>query len=223
MSTTTSKSGSMCSELGPEPMPRTHFDDATLEQVVRFHGHLCPGLAMGMQVATIALREIGPHSVDEEVVAVVETDMCGVDGIQFLTGCTFGKGNLIHRDYGKNAYTFFRRSDGKAIRISGKPGVRRRDPEHQELFEKLGAGTATPAERDRLWELHHERSAAILAMQPDELFAVVPVDDAPPRKARIHTSVECDSCGEETMETRVRLLRGKRLCPDCFEWELAAT
>ena len=196
---------------------------AELDRIVEFHGHMCPGLALGVQAARVALREIGAHAQDEEVVATVETDMCAVDAIQFLTGCTFGKGNLVHRDLGKNAYTFWRRSDGKAIRISGRPGVRRRDPEHQELFERLAAGEATPAERDRLWELHHERSAVILAMSPDELFTVVPVDDAPPRKARIHTSVECDSCGEETMETRVRLLRGNRLCPDCFEWELAAT
>ncbi len=194
-----------------------------LERIVEFHGHMCPGLALGIQAAQIALREIGAHAQDEEVVATVETDMCAVDAIQFLMGCTFGKGNLIHRDLGKNAYTFWRRSDGKAIRVSGKAGVRKRDPEHQELFERLGSGNATPAERERLWELHRERSAVILAMQPDELFTVVPVDDAPPRKARVHVSVECDSCREETMETRVRLLRGKRLCPDCFDWELAAT
>jgi formylmethanofuran dehydrogenase subunit E len=194
-----------------------------LERIVEFHGHMCPGLALGIHVAKIALREIGAHAQDEEVVATVETDMCAVDAIQFLTGCTFGKGNLIHRDLGKNAYTFWRRSDGKAIRISGRPGVRRRDPEHQALFELLGVGEATPGERDRLWELHHERSAAILAMQPEELFTVVPVDDAPPRRARVHVSVECTSCGEETMETRIRLFRGNRLCPDCFDWELGAS
>jgi len=91
-----------------------------LERVVSFHGHLCPGLAMGVQASRLALREIGPSAKDEEVVAVVETDMCGVDGIQFLTGCTFGKGNLVHRDYGKNAYTFYRRSDGRAS-APGRP------------------------------------------------------------------------------------------------------
>ena len=46
--------------------------------------------------------------------------MCAVDAIQFLTGCTFGKGNLIHRDWGKNAYAFWRRSDGRALRIVGR-------------------------------------------------------------------------------------------------------
>lgn len=88
-----------------------------LNQIQSFHGHLCPGLAMGIQAAQIALAQIGKHAMDEEVVAVVETDMCGVDAIQFLTGCTFGKGNLIHRDHGKSAFTFIRRSDNKAIRV----------------------------------------------------------------------------------------------------------
>ena len=54
---------------------------------------------------------------DEEVVAMVETDMCAVDGIQSLTGCTFGKGNLLYKDHGKLAFTFYRRSDGKGVRL----------------------------------------------------------------------------------------------------------
>lgn len=51
------------------------IDEQTLESVIEFHGHMCPGLAMGIQAAEIALREIGAHAKDEEVVAVVETDM----------------------------------------------------------------------------------------------------------------------------------------------------
>lgn len=46
-----------------------------IEGVQRFHGHMCPGLAMGIRAAEIALQEIGPHARDEEVVAIVETDM----------------------------------------------------------------------------------------------------------------------------------------------------
>lgn len=53
--------------------------------------------------------------------AIVETNMCAVDAIQYLTGCTFGKGNLVHLDHGKNAYTFIRRSDGRAIRVATRP------------------------------------------------------------------------------------------------------
>ncbi len=49
--------------------------DETIEKARAFHGHLCPSLTMGVRAARVALREIGPHSADEEVVAIVETDM----------------------------------------------------------------------------------------------------------------------------------------------------
>ena len=193
------------------------IDERTLEEVAAFHGHVCPGLTMGMQAARIALREIGPHSRDEEVVAVVETDMCGVDAIQYMTGCTFGKGNLIHRDWGKNAYTFFRRSDGRAIRVAGRPDAWQRDPEHQELFAKVRAGEATQEEEARFRELHEARARALLELPPEQLFKVEEVQAQPPRKARIHASLPCARCGENVMETRVRRFGGQQLCQPCFE------
>jgi len=101
-------------------MTHNTVNEELVQQTIRFHGHSCPGLALGIRAAELALTELGRAS-DEEMVAVVETDMCGVDAIQFLVGCTFGKGNLIHLDYGKNAFTFHRRSDGKAIRMVVRP------------------------------------------------------------------------------------------------------
>ncbi|MPZ67444.1 MAG: formylmethanofuran dehydrogenase [Pseudonocardiaceae bacterium] len=193
------------------------IDEATLQQVVHFHGHLCPGLAMGVKVAEIALDEIGPHAQDEEVVAVTETDMCAVDAIQFLTGCTYGKGNLIHRDVGKNAYSFYRRSDGKAIRIASRPDGWQRDPQHEALFARVRSGEASEQEQARFRELHEAQSRQVLEQPPDELFEVKPVDGEPPAKARIHASVTCSACGERIMETRVRRLNGQELCEPCFE------
>ena len=120
-----------------------------------------PGLAMRVHAAQLALREVGAHAKDEEVVAVVETEMCGVDAIQFLTGCTFGKGNLIHHDWGKNACSFFRRSDGRAVRISLRADAWQRDPEHLALFAKVRDGSATDAERLRFQELHVAQSRKV--------------------------------------------------------------
>jgi formylmethanofuran dehydrogenase subunit E len=197
------------------------IDQATFERVAEFHGHVCPGLSMGVHAATIALREIGPHSADEEVVAVVETDMCGVDAIQFLTGCTFGKGNLVHRDHGKNAFSFHRRSDGKAIRVSIRPEGRPRDPEHQELSVKVRGGQATDAERARFRELHVAQAYKVLELDPEDLYQVEEISGPAPRRARIHTSIVCASCGEATMETRVRRLDGQELCPPCFDGALS--
>ncbi len=176
------------------------IDEETLEQVVRFHGHLCPGLAVGVRAAEVALERVGPHAEDEEVVAIVETDMCGVDGIQFLTGCTFGKGNLVHRDYGKNAYTFLRRSDGRAVRISGRPGSFRRPPDGSDVAES-----------------REERSRRILNAPIEELFDISDVDERLPPMARVFASVPCAGCHEPTMETRIRRLAGTDYCPPCFE------
>ena len=184
----------------------------------RFHGHICPGLAVGIRAAEIALREIGPHSADEEVVAIVETDMCGVDAIQYLTGCTFGKGNLIHLDYGKNAFTFIRRSDGKALRILTRPNATGApDPEHRALFSKVFGGAASPEEKTRFQELQDLRTQHILDIPEADLFDVQPVKARIPEKARILASLQCAACGEMTMETRTRRFQGRTLCIPCFQ------
>ncbi len=197
-------------------------DAERLERVVQFHGHMCPGLALGVRAAEVALAEIGPHSQDEEVVAIVETDMCGVDAVQFLTGCTFGKGNLQHRDHGKNVYTFLRPSDGRAIRVSSRPdALSSGSPEWGELFAKVRSGMASSGERQRFWEIQQQRSEGILAAPLDQLYDVREVQVSVPPTARILASVVCATCGEATMETRIRRLEGRELCPPCFEAALS--
>ena len=195
------------------------IDQETVEHIIEFHGHMCPGLAMGIRAAEVALAEIGPHSGDEEVVAIVETDMCSVDAIQFLTGCTFGKGNLIHHDFGKNAYTFLRRSDGRAVRVSTPPGGwNSMGAEWAELLRRIRAGASTPEERERFASLQTQRSTQILAAPLDELYNVREIALAEtPRQARILASVDCDRCGEPTMESRLRRLDAQSLCPPCFD------
>jgi formylmethanofuran dehydrogenase subunit E len=94
--------------LSPDMAP---FWEASLA----FHGHSCPGLALGCRVAVDALKHMvmeGP-SRDEELVCVAETDSCAVDAIQAISGCTLGKGNLLLRLRGKHAFSFYHR-DGKA-------------------------------------------------------------------------------------------------------------
>ncbi len=200
----------------------TSIDPATIEALVRFHGHMCPGLAMGIRAAEVALRAVGPHSPDEEVITLTETDMCGVDAIQYLTGCTFGKGNLIHLDYGKNAYTFIRRSDGKAVRVSTRPGAFDRSPEYRELSSRVRENNATEKEHARYKELRANRIETILQAPEEDLYAVEELEDVEiPPMARIHSSIACAECGEPTMETRVRELEGKELCPACFETALS--
>ncbi len=141
-----------------------------------------------------------------------------MDAIQSLTGCTFGKGNLIHLDYGKNAFTFVRRSDGKSIRITSKPdGWGGPDPEWQALRPKVFGGKATEEERERFDELHQKRARAVLELPLEQMFDVCDAPAIIPAHARIHDSVTCAGCGESVMETRSRVFRGQPYCIPCFE------
>jgi formylmethanofuran dehydrogenase subunit E len=68
---------------------------------VTFHGHSCPGLALGYRAAQYVMDALrAGRSDDEELVCIVENDACGVDAIQVVAGCSVGKGNLILRDLG---------------------------------------------------------------------------------------------------------------------------
>jgi formylmethanofuran dehydrogenase subunit E len=197
-------------------MKRNPIGEKLIQQTINFHGHSCPGLAIGIRAAELALTEFDRAS-DEEMVAVVETDMCGVDAIQFLTGCTFGKGNLIHLDYGKNAFTFYRRSDEKAIRIVLSPDLfREPDSELDALREKMSREKLTPEEESQMREI---RKKMIMEAGLEELFEIKPVQGPIPKQARILQSLTCASCGETTMESRTRQFLGRTLCIPCFEAE----
>jgi len=65
------------------------------QRCIDFHGHICPGLAIGFQAARILMERLGVEAApDEELVARVETDACSADAIQVVARCTFGKGTL---------------------------------------------------------------------------------------------------------------------------------
>lgn len=164
---------------------------ALWERCVAFHGHACGGLAIGFQASLYAMELLGAgeRAGDEELVCVTENDACGVDGIQALLGCTVGKGNLIFRLRGKQAFSFYDRRSGRSVR----------------LFLR-----ATP-------ELSREERLCLL-MDGDyhELFDVKPAAEPLPEKARIFKTCTCARCGESMAENHAHLQNGEILCEDCY-------
>jgi formylmethanofuran dehydrogenase subunit E len=168
----------------------------SFEEVVRFHGHTCPGLAIGYRMATAAMQALDAlRSEDEEIVAIVETDSCGADAVQCVTGCTFGKGNLLFRDYGKLVYTFYARTSRKGVRV---------------VFNR-GAVTE---------DMREDRAAFIrwvLEAPAETIVRLMDVVVDEPETAKIHRSLACDVCGEYVMETRLQEIGGKLLCIPCAQ------
>ena len=191
-----------------------------IDKAIAFHGHWCGGLARGIRVAAWAMEHFGTAA-DEEIVAVTETDMCAVDAIQAIVGCTFGKGNLIFRDRGKVAFTFFRRRDGKSARLVEKF----RDDEQFRQVRTLRSRLeelAIPSEErtaleTELAELRRQDMERLLSAPFDSLFDIKPALCDMPSMARRLPTILCENCGEGVMSTRIIECDGRRLCMDCAE------
>lgn len=161
------------------------------EKAVAFHGHECPGLAIGVRACEAAMQKMNiDPAKDEEIVCVTENDACGVDAVQTILGCSVGKGNLLFKDTGKMAFIFMNRANGNKMR-----------------FYMIG-------ERGKMEFKEYQQF--ILDAPIDVIFKCnVPTADIPER-ARLFSSVICEKCGESAPEHKIRLMSGKKVCLDCF-------
>ncbi len=187
--------------------------DEEFRRAAEFHGHYCPGLAMGYRVARY-VKDYYDKAEDEELVAIVENDSCSVDAIQYVLSCTFGKGNLIFMDHGKHVYTFYSRDHKKALRIYFKG--RSISQSEIEAMRRYFAGRLTEEEQKEVEKMREDYMEYILGAGDDELFEVREVDLPAPEKARIYPSMRCEECGEDFMEIKGRTAEGKVVCKDCY-------
>lgn len=165
-----------------------------------FHGHECGGLTIGYKAALYAIKLLeireetdgsGGLSQDEEIVCISENDACGVDAIQVILGCSVGKGNLLFHMRGKQAFSFYNRSNGRSVRLVLRP-----KPEGMTKEESF---------------------AYYQGMEPEDMFDVKTASIALPEKARIFRSAVCSCCGETASENMMRSCDGKLVCLDCYE------
>jgi formylmethanofuran dehydrogenase subunit E len=190
------------------------LDKERIEKAIAFHGHWCPGLAIGIRASELACKRLGPPQA-VEMVCVVETDMCGVDAIQVLTGCTFGKGDLIHRDYGKLAFSFFDCKEKKGFRAVFNPNLQKETAaEMRSLMKK--SGTLSEEERQQAETLRRILQDSYMQADLAEMFIVTDLPEPGPRPARVLNSFPCEACGEMTMESRTRRFDGRTFCIPCF-------
>jgi len=194
------------------------FSSGDFTRCVQFHGHTCPGLAIGFQAAKTLMKRLGVRKApDEELLAIVETDACGADAIQVMTGCTFGKGNFIFRHYGKHAFSLMDRGKRKGIRVCLLPNVFESDPEYLSISKKVQSDEASPKETERFRQLQQERVQKILEAAPEFLFKIEEISADIPAKARIMESGICDLCGEPTKADLLRKINTKKICIPCAE------
>jgi formylmethanofuran dehydrogenase subunit E len=161
-------------------------------KAVDFHGHSCPGLAIGVRIALDYLEDLKiERAGDEELAAVAETDACAVDGLQAILGCTAGKGNLWLRRRGKHVFTIYQRASGQGRRY---------------YWQGDGRGELSREERTELY----------LRAPRENLYQVSEARWPLPPEASILESRPCRVCGELTAEPGLRLREGQVICLDCY-------
>lgn len=161
-------------------------------ELIRFHGHECPGVAIGYRMASEAMKAV---PADGKLVAIVENRTCGVDALQWVTGCTAGKGNLIFKDYGKQAYTLYSAETKKGVRV---------------VFD----GRKVPD------DVKENKSAFIkwlLTTEAKSFLTVQPVEVNEPEVARTKESASCSACGESVSLMHLRESGSKKMCIPCME------
>ncbi len=205
-----------------EQMIRSNDLEGLLRHTETIHGHRCPFLALGVKAGRHAMDYLETESTGmEEVVALVECNNCFADGIQVVTGCTFGNSALIFKDLGKTAVTVARRRDGQAVRLCVRADFREamfgRYPAVGPLYDKVvvqGQGDHEDRHRfQHLWQAVARRE--LLEVPLEEQFLIQPLTMTVPPLARRFNTITCSQCGEGVMEPKVRIKAGRMVCPAC--------
>lgn len=176
---------------------------------MRFHGHLCGGLTLGVRMAVAGLGKLGIKDpkghAGKDLVIFVETDRCPVDGIIAATGRTPGKRSIKMMDYGKNAATFIETQSGDAVRVSVRA-------DSNEKVERLA--------KTSFREMKEKRAnVAALTMIPEaDLLMLQRVsiklcpEDLPGKALEM---VTCQYCGEMVRDSRHVYQGDTPLCKPC--------
>ncbi|MGM0601797.1 MAG: tRNA (N6-threonylcarbamoyladenosine(37)-N6)-methyltransferase TrmO [Bacillota bacterium] len=198
--------------------------DELLLKAGEFHGHFCPYLALGVLAAVNAVRKLNIKDDGmEEMLAVVETNSCFSDGIQYISGSTFGNNGLIYRDLGKTAVTFVKRNGGniRYILKDEKDFIKDNYPEAKRLFNKVIAQReGTNAEKEKLKKMWKNIAFEIIKKDAEDIFNIYQDTDIDiPEYAPIFDDQFCEKCGEKIMAAKSVKDDSRILCRLCAEAE----
>ena len=148
------------------------------------------------------LLKIDLPQTKKQLLSIVETDGCAVDGISVASNCTVGHRTLRIEDYGKVAATFVDTNTGRAIRIAPRHTIR------------SSASDFAPPGSSK-WKA---QLIGYQRMPYERLFLVQEVELVTSLEkivSRAGKRVYCQSCGEEILNEREMLQHGKVLCRAC--------
>lgn len=200
----------------------TTFDDEKREifySALNIHGHACGGMPMGFAAGLAALAALDlPRQRNMDTVAVMEIGNahaagCFADGVQFATGCTFGKGVMSKDPKGKWSFRLIHKPTSRAVKVRLANEVLDKAfaaPFITEYRLKGVNPTDIPA------EVSDPAVIRPFDMDPAAMFIVEgPFDVDVPRVKPCFERVTCTGCGATVAENYAHYAEGKSYCVDC--------
>jgi len=192
-----------------------------LEAGLTLHGHKCPAMPMGLRVGAAAINKLGvERAKDGQLIALIEIGddhcaTCFADGVQMITGCTFGKGNIKKLHYGKWGVTLIDKKSGRAVRVTPRAEAMKANKQTEFFSEYREKGVPASQVPPAVVEPLIER---VMNAPEQQLLSVGDIVERkwtdPPHS---FDSFVCEMCGEMTVEPYGRILGGKKVCIPCRE------
>lgn len=190
-----------------------------LETALALHGHKCPAMPLGLRAGAAAMNKLGvDRSGDKTLLALVELGdhhcaHCYGDGVQMITGCTFGKGNIKELGYGKFGLTLVDKTAGRAVRVIPKAEAQLQTLQTPFMQEYRMKGVPPSQVPDEVVEPLIEK---VLSAPEEELFTVSELFEyeVAPKSESFDVFV-CDRCGELVIESYGRVVGGQKVCIPC--------
>lgn len=196
--------------------PKDYFEPGLV-----LHGHKCPAMPMGLRVGAAAMNALGAdRAKDGQLLALVELGddhcaTCFADGVQMITGCTFGKGNIKKLHYGKWGVTLVEAATGRAVRVTPKAEAMLANKQTEffkEYREKGVPASKVPA------EVVDPLVQKVMGAPEDKLLTVSEVFTYEIKhQPHSFSSLVCDNCGEMVVEGYARIFGEKKVCIPCHQ------
>jgi formylmethanofuran dehydrogenase subunit E len=197
-------------------------DKEILMDALKFHGHRCYASVAGVRAGLAALRTLGvKRSGGTQLFAIVEIGeehggMCFGDGVQYTTGCTFGKGNIHKEPYGKLALTLIEKATNRSVRVSYKPTLQKQIAESA-FMRKRGLGVMPD-------EIPLEEQMELVNLVWDAPEAdILTIGEVTTYKGEWFPELMgfklCAACGELTAHAYLRVVGDKHVCIPCSGYD----
>ncbi len=190
-----------------------------IELGMKFHGHKCPAMPLGLRAAAAAMNVLGvKRSQDKELYVISETGKghaagCFLDGIMIITGCTYGKSNIEKLYYNKMAFTLIDVKANRSVRVSLKNDFfanMLKSP----FVEQRKQGVAP---QDISEDIANPLVEKVMSMPEDIFLNIAPIQDYNfTSKTGDFEAEACVKCGELTFVKTLTETDNGKVCLACL-------